>query len=108
MLSCSLLNFSTIPFMKGPSPPVKPFQKDSSTLGPVVGALAISGPAAAGESDDPPPQAETAAPTPTAAPSPSSPRRDISSEVRSLSLFRVMSFLPEGRAVAGGLRGGLL
>ena len=105
MLSCSLLNVSTICFMKAPSPPVKPFQNASVTFSPSYGPSAMSAAwPPPGAPAEPPPHADTAAPTPSAAPMPSTPRRDRCSEERSFSGLD-MSFLPSScEARCGGVR----
>src|SRR5215211_2012287 len=63
------LNCSTIRRMKGPSPPVKPFQNDRFTFGPLY-SLPLPAPACcctAGFSSGPPPQPVSTKPAPAPA-----------------------------------------
>src|SRR3954466_16475 len=81
ILGFSFMNSWTILVMKGPSPPVKPFQYDSVTAGPeYVPLKAVLGPAAAppaaSEADLPPPQAARVSPAAAAPLRPSTARRE--------------------------------
>src|SRR5215207_3108372 len=78
MFGCSVLNWSTIFFMYGPSPPVKPFQYLSATLGPVYSPVNSPPPPCwvPGGPEVPPPQAAARPAAPTAADRPRKLRRE--------------------------------
>src|SRR5215212_5058169 len=97
MLGCSLLNLWTSFFMYAPSPPVKPFQKDSVTFGPSY-PLAPPPPGAdcccPGGPAEPPPHAAS----PTVAAAPSEVARKLLRLSDEEADGRVMGFLPENQS----------
>ena len=106
-LGLALLNSSTIFFMYGPSPPVKPFQKARATLGPVYvspspNAPLEGAPAPGGVLD--PEQAARAEAAPTAPNDPRSRRRDRSRGLL-VSDMRVVSFRVVARCAQRVCRG---
>src|SRR3954447_10691497 len=89
----SFMNSCTILVMKGPSPPVKPFQYDRVTAGPLYEPLkvvlgAAPAPPAASEADLPPPQAARVSPAAAAPLRPSRARRETPLELMGSFILR--------------------